>query len=109
MKLGVVHEGWIRERSSQERYRLKNKRVVVDSRDGDHLWDRLSASLSKEYDLSRCKIMVNGDGAEWVQQVIEHFPDAEFQLDKSHWLRSLRRAVGNDTKVLRILRQHLEH
>jgi hypothetical protein len=109
IKLGVVHEGWVRERSTQERYRLKNKKVVVDSRDGGHLWDRLTAALSKEYDLSRCKIIINGDGAEWIQKGIEYFPNAEFQLDKFHWLRSLRRAVANDTKVLRVLRRHLEN
>lgn len=75
IKLGVVHEGWVRERSTQERYRLKNKKVVVDSRDGGHLWDRLTAALSKEYDLSRCKIIINGDGAEWIQKGIDVLPE----------------------------------
>ncbi len=109
IKLGVVHEGWTKENSAKERYQLKNKRVVIDSRDGDHLWDRLSASLCKEYDLSRCKIIINGDGAEWIRKGAEYFPNAEFQLDKFHWLRSLRRAVGNDTKAIRVLRRHLEN
>lgn len=108
MKLGVVHEGWRAEDPSETRYRLVNKKVVVDSRDGEQLWNRLSASLCKEYDLSKCKIIINGDGAEWIRKGAEYFPNAEFQLDKFHWLRSLRRAVGCDTKALRALRDKLE-
>jgi len=109
MKLGVVHEGWVLENPIKKRYRLKNKRVVIDSRDGEHLWDRLSASLCKEYDLSKCKIVINGDGAEWIRKGVKHFPNAEFQLDRFHWLRFLRRAVGNDVKALKVLRRHLEN
>jgi hypothetical protein len=47
-------------------------------------------------------------GAEWIQKGIEYFPNAEFQLDRFHWLRSLGRAVENDKEAFRVLRKHLK-
>lgn len=109
VKLGVVHEGWNAADPSKKRFELVNKQVVIDCGDVEEFWDRLTAQLSKHYDLSKCRIIINGDGAEWIRKGAEYFPNAEFQLDKFHWLRFLRRAVGFDEKALRALRDKLEN
>lgn len=108
MRLGVAHEGWEAESPAAKRFRLKSKRVVVEATSAEAFWEAVSAELAKEYDLAYCQVVINGDGAEWIRQGVEYFPQAVFQLDRFHWLRALRRAVGNSVKALRQVRGLLE-
>lgn len=108
MRLAVIHEGWEAETPAGNRYRLKGKRIVIEASGAERFWDAVSAELAKEYDLGYCKIVINGDGAEWIRKGLEYFPQAVFQLDRFHWLRALRRAVGNSVKALNQIRKLLE-
>ncbi len=108
MRLAVIHEGWAAETPAAKRFRLVNKRVVVEATTAEAFWEAVSAELAREYDLAYCQVVINGDGAEWIRQGVEYFPQAVFQLDRFHWLRALRQAVGNDTKALRQMRNLLE-
>lgn len=108
MRLAVIHEGWEAESPAGKRFRLLHKRVVVEATSAEAFWEAVSAELAKEYDLAYCQVVINGDGAEWIHQGVEYFPHAVFQLDRFHWLRALRRAVGNDVKALRQVRGLLE-
>lgn len=108
MRQAVSYEGWEAESPGGRRYRLKNKRVVVEATGVEAFWEAVSAELAQEYDLAYCQVVINGDGAEWVRRGVEYFPQAIFQLDRFHWLRALRRAVGNSVKALRQVRDLLE-
>lgn len=109
MRLAVIHEGWQAASPAGKRYRLKSKRVVVEATGAEAFWEAVSAELGQEYDLAYCQVVINGDGADWIRQGIEYFPQAVFQLDRFHWLRALRRAVGNSVKALRQVREFLEN
>ncbi|MDR9786147.1 MAG: UPF0236 family protein [Peptococcaceae bacterium MAG4] len=39
-----------------------------------------------------------GDGSAWIQSAKEVFPQAEFVLDRFHYMRYVRRAVGGAHK-----------
>ncbi len=108
IRLAVIHEGWEAESPAGRRYRLKRKRVVVEATSAEAFWEAVSVELAKEYDLAYCQVVINGDGAEWIRQGVEYFPQAVFQLDRFHWLRALRRAVGNSVKALRQVQGLLE-
>lgn len=94
VKLGVVYEGW-EERSN--RRKLKNPRVFAGIFEGgEEFWEAFSAELAKVYDLSRTQVVINGDGAAWIQSTAkEYFPRAIVQLDRYHLKRDLRLAVGD--------------
>ncbi len=108
MRLAVSHEGWEAASPAGKRYRLKAKRVVVGATQAETFWQAVSAALAQEYDLAACPVIINGDGAAWIRQGVEYFPQAVFQLDQFHWLRALRRAVGHNVPALRQMRGRLE-
>ena len=93
IKLGVVHEGW---EEVGNRRRLIDPIIVAGLFEGgDEFWETLTAQLAKIYDLTDTLIVINGDGAAWIQSTApEYFANAIVQLDRYHLFRDLRLAVG---------------
>lgn len=76
IKVGVVHEGWNYETPAKSRRRLKNPKVVMGMyKDADSFWEEFSSEISKEYDLTNIQVVLNGDGASWIQETAkDYFP-----------------------------------
>lgn len=66
IKLGVAYEGW--EIQGKQR-KLQNATVMMGAfENGDDFWESFSACLSERYDFSVIQVIVNGDGARWIQE-----------------------------------------
>src|SRR3989454_3307138 len=89
--LGLAHEGW--ELEGQRRWRVKDKQVHVHVGSGVQFWEGFSAQLADRYDLQATRVVVNGDGADWVQHGSAYFHRAYGQLDRFHLIRALRRVL----------------
>ncbi len=89
--LGLAHEGW--ELEGRRRWRLKAKQVHLHVGGGVHFWEGFSAQLAERYDLQATRVVVNGDGADWVQHGSAYFHRAYGQLDRFHLIRALRRVL----------------
>ena len=102
IKLGAVHEGW-EENGNKKNRRLKNLRVFMSlNKGGDAFWEEFMVQLLKHYEINEnVVIVVNGDGAEWIQRKVkEYFPQAIVQIDRFHLIRDVYRAFGSDAKKL---------
>jgi len=86
--VGVAHEGW--EAESADRWRLREKQVHIGLPKSEAFWEVFSARLAQRYDLSRTRVVVNGDGADWVRHGAGYFRRATTQLDRFHLARALR-------------------
>ncbi|MDR9786688.1 MAG: UPF0236 family protein [Peptococcaceae bacterium MAG4] len=68
---------------------------------GERVWEE----ADKLYDLEKVeKIYLMGDGSAWIQSAKEVFPQAEFVLDRFHYMRYVRRAVGGAHKQGQLLK-----
>lgn len=96
IKVGVVHEGWNYETPAKSRRRLKNPKVVMGMyKDADSFWEEFSSEISKEYDLSNTQVVLNGDGASWIQETAkDYFPGLIVQLDRFHIKKDVSRHFG---------------
>lgn len=94
VKIGVAYEGW-EERGKARK--LKNPHVIAGIFEGGAaFWEAFSAELARIYDLSNTQIVVNGDGAAWIQATArEYFSRAIIQLDRYHIKRDLRLVAGD--------------
>lgn len=86
--LGLAHEGW--ESEAHQRWRLKEKQIHLHVGAGREFWEGFSARLAERYDLRTTRVVVNGDGAEWIKRGSGHFHRAYGQLDRFHLTRALR-------------------
>ena len=96
IKVGVVHEGWNYETPAKSRRRLKNPKVVMGMyKDADSFWEEFSSEISKEYDLTNTQVVLNGDGASWIQETAkDYFPGLIVQLDRFHIKKDVSRHFG---------------
>jgi len=96
IKVGVIHEGWYYETPAKARRRLKNPRIVMGMyKDADSFWEEFSSEISKEYDLTNAQVILNGDGASWIQKTSkDYFPGLIVQLDRFHIKRDVSRCFG---------------
>lgn len=93
LKLAAIHEGW--EELGKRRKLKKATTVIGLFNGGDDFWETVTAQLMKTYDLTDTQIVINGDGADWIQKTAkDYFADAIVQLDRYHLIRDLRLAVG---------------
>jgi Uncharacterised protein family (UPF0236) len=93
--LALSHEGW--ELEGRQRWRLKEKQVQVEVGGKLRFWEAFSARLAERYDLSDTRVVINGDGADWVQHGPAYFHRAYGQLDRFHLIQALRRVLpGRD-------------
>lgn len=94
VKLIISHEGWQEERKGS--YALQNKEIIAGLDSSEDTWDRFTCQLLKTY--TPCvlsKIIIGGDGASWVKNASELFPESLYQLDRFHLRRALLSACGD--------------
>jgi len=89
--LGLAHEGW--EPEGRDRWRLKAKQLHLDVGGKVRFWEGFSARLAERYDLRDTRVVLNGDGADWVREGPHYFHRACGQLDRFHLGQSLRRVL----------------
>ena len=89
--LGLAHEGG--ERESPRHWRLKAKQVHLHIGGGNAFWEGFSARLGQRYDLRDTAVVINGDGADWVQRGPVYFHRSYGQLDRFHLIEALRRVL----------------
>lgn len=102
-RLVYIHEGWD---SSGKRRKLEQP-IYQSSVDEDihTFWERVWEEADKLYDLEGVeKIYLMGDGAAWIQSAKEVFPQAEFILDRFHYMKYVRMAVGGAHKQGQVLK-----
>ncbi len=101
VKLVYVHEGRIEEGGRTE---LINPRYFVSAKNGvEEIWEDVEDYLNTYYRPYRAKIYLSGDGAAWIRQGAELYPDIEYNLDKFHVQRALTSMCGGNKKLLREL------
>jgi hypothetical protein len=92
LKNAIAYEGWERLNQQEERYKLAGKVVYCRSDDSIPLWDGASLEWHKHWDLSYMKgMVVNGDGAKWIDKGVDELPDSVRQLDGFHLARACSR------------------
>lgn len=102
-RLVYIHEGW---EANGKRRKLKQPlyQSSVDE-DVSDFWERVWEETDKLYDLDQIeKIYLLGDGADWIQGAKAVFPQAEFVLDRFHYMKYIRMAVGGAHKQGQILK-----
>jgi len=97
LKLIIAHEGW--KKISGKRYGLKEKIACGGVLDGEKIWDNASMYLAEKYDLSDTQVIINGDGASWVEAGTEWFARSEYQLDRFHLKKWLTETLGDQPNV----------
>lgn len=88
-KIAAVHQGW---EVNGKRVSLKNKRHFVHQ-GKEPFWEEFETFLmeSFDYDPAVHRLVINGDGAQWITACREHFTDrAFFSIDRFHVARDLR-------------------
>jgi len=102
-RLVYIHEGW---ETKGKRRKLKRPLYQSSVDEDVHVfWERVWEEVDKLYDLEKVeKIYLLGDGAAWIQSAKDVFPQAEFILDRFHYMRYLRIAVGGAHKQGQILK-----
>jgi len=79
VKLGVAYEG------RTEKGRLKERKVNAGVMSPEDFWEQTAAMCSRTWDLcavERC--WLGSDGAAWLKQGMEVFPNAVYRLDRYH-------------------------
>src|SRR5690606_30639566 len=88
-KIAEVHKGW---EVNGKRVRLKNKRNFVNE-GNQTCCDAYEDILIEyyEYDTTIHKLVINGDGSNWITTCRDYFKDrAFFSLDRFHVAREIR-------------------
>lgn len=95
LHLALAHEGW--EPIGQRQWRLQAKQIYVDIGAGAGFWETFSAWLAERYDLRQTRVVIGGDGADWVHQGLRYFHRSQGQLDRFHLAEALRKIlVGSE-------------
>ncbi|MEP0774906.1 MAG: UPF0236 family protein, partial [Acidobacteriota bacterium] len=95
LKLGVMHEGWVAESPAKRRFRLAKKVAWAGFLPAEDFWQRGVLRFHERYDVGKVgRVVVNGDGADWVKAARAHFDGAEVYLDPYHRNEALRRGLG---------------
>lgn len=91
MQVAFSHEGW--EKAGKQRWQLKQKRVHISAESGGRFWEGFSVRLGEIYDLSQTRVVLGGDGADWVIAGREQFRECAGQLDRFHLAQALRKVL----------------
>lgn len=103
-RIAVVHEGWENEVG---RIRLKGKRHYLHTGEGD-FGEGFGDFLVQHYDVDeQTWLVVNGDGAAWIEACTSYFHHCVFTLDRFHVVRELKRYVGHLPKTWEKVRKAL--
>ena len=105
LKSAIAYDGWERLEQTEERYRLTNKVVYCRSNDSIPLWDGAGLKWHKNWDLSYTDlIVINGDGAKWIDKGADDLPDCVRQLDGFHLARACSRGWENGSDMYAAIR-----
>ncbi len=97
IKVGIAYEGWEAQSYARQGYALTGKRVYIHGVDNLSFWEGASLAWSRYWNLSRIgHFVIGGDGAGWIRQGVDHFPNSVWQLDGFHLARACRRALGKE-------------
>ncbi|MDR9786677.1 MAG: ISLre2 family transposase [Peptococcaceae bacterium MAG4] len=103
VRLVYIHEGW--EADGKRRKLAQPLYQSCVDEEAHIFWERVWEEADKLYDLEKVeKIYLMGDGSAWIQSAKEVFPQAEFVLDRFHYMRYVRRAVGGAHKQGQLLK-----
>jgi hypothetical protein len=96
IKVGIVHEGWYYESPASKRRRIKKPKIVMGSyKNAELFWEEFSSEIDKEYDITNTQLILNGDGAKWIQETSkDYFPGIIVQLDRFHIKKDIAKYFG---------------
>ena len=101
IKTAIAYEGWERIAQTEERYRLVNKRVYCHAVEGADFWQGAILAFERVWDTSRIGLVViNGDGASWIEEGVKAFDRVIRQIDGFHLARACRKAMGAEKGAL---------
>lgn len=104
-KIAAVHQGW---EVNGKRVSLKNKRHFVHRRN-QPFWEEFEDFLIEnfEYDPTVHKLIINGDGANWITACRDYFGErAFFTIDRFHVAKSIKGLFKHHPRY-RVLRKAL--
>lgn len=74
------------------------------------LWNETFKYLDQRYGLEKIKyLFISGDGASWIKQYVECFPNAIYVLDKFHYRKSLNYIFKRDSLITDIADSYLRN
>lgn len=95
IRMAIGYEGWERLSQTKERYRLMGKRVYCQGNEGVDFWEGAILAFGRQWDWSQIsQVVLNGDGAGWIDEGVERFERGIRQLDGFHLARSCYHAGG---------------
>lgn len=104
-KLAIIHEGW---KHNGKRINLKNKTYYLHTRKGDTFWEGFGDFLKEHYDVDENTwFVVNGDGAEWINECTAYFHRCIYTLDRFHVARDIKRYLRDLPAPLKAARKAL--
>jgi len=65
------------------------------------LWEQALSEVESRYDLSGTRVYLHGDGAAWIKQGLEWFPQAIYVLDKYHKNKAITAMIAGLDKATR--------
>ena len=103
-KIASVHEGWM---VNGKRASLLAKRHYVH-KGKEPFWEGFEQFLMDNYNYnpSEHRLVINGDGAQWITVCQDHFKNAFFVIDRFHVAREVK-ALFKGHKRYRVIRKKL--
>ena len=106
-KIGYVYEDVVK--VCKNRYKLTNKHTIcgtyLKSSGNRAFYEKINEYIECNYDTDYLeKVIVYGDGANWIKACEEYLPKCEFRLDKFHLMKSIleaTRTTGFNSKRLK--------
>ncbi len=95
VRLAICHRGWSPRDPGSAEYRLVDKHIYAAVADAEQYWRGAVLSVHGYCQLEqvRCTVL-NGDGAAWIRQGMEHLPACEFQLDRWHLWQAMKQGLS---------------
>ena len=101
IQMAIGYEGWERLPQARERYRLVGKRVYCQGSKEIDFWEGAILAFGRQWDWSQIPLVVlNGDGARWIDEGVSPSERAVRQLDGFHLARSCHHAAGEAGPML---------
>lgn len=95
-----VHEG---RKTVSGRTRLINAKYFGGRKHTISLWREVADYVKTAYPQD-VKVVIEGDGANWIKGGMEFFPDCTFVLDKFHAVKAIAKICGDDDSLKNVLR-----
>lgn len=93
VKLLTAYDG--KKSLGPDRRALRHRYSVASTRDAESFWEESSARLAGQWKLDEIeRVELGGDGASWVKQGSDIFPNTVYHLDQFHLAKSLTQALS---------------